>query len=423
MKRFLKFILVFCIFINSGCNSSSYDQSNQPPVSQISTATNESTDDITIDGESLFFNEYNEAIKQRDISKDVEFVPINKTTNVCYGNLPQNFTSLTLPGLVCPDIENDILYFTNLSDKETLCKLENGKITEVLPLTAKSINLWDGYLYYICNSNDMVGIPKYNNEFRVGYTGDIYRYNIETGENELLIDTDAYVLIVSDYGLDYSAGQNYSYEKQAFESDIRYYHADFDGSNIEENQTYPIIDNILGVYYGENKLEVIDGAVVFHNLNNNIITPILSRHETCDCAAIVDNTLYYGPNLKNYRLNSKDNIVSRNEVCGINLITGKIISTGDMGYMTDYAIINSNIIVCNGLNFSVVNDSGKTSLSLELHGYNDGRHEFIALYTDGKSLYAADDRKGIYIIEENSYSNGLIYYEIGGTPWESTDIN
>ncbi len=176
----------------------------------------------------------------------MEYVPVKKTGEVRFGNLLQNCTSITLPGLVCPDTENDILYFTNLSDGETLCKLENVAVTELLPVTAKSINLWDGYLYYICDSDNPVGIPRNKStmEFRIAYTGDIYRCNISTGENELLIKTDAYTLIVSDNSLDYSARRNYSCEKITCEQDMRCYHADFDGGNVVENPAYPIIGYI-----------------------------------------------------------------------------------------------------------------------------------------------------------------------------------
>jgi hypothetical protein len=336
---------------------------------------------------------------------------------VKYGNLPQNFTNDILPGLVCPDVENGILYFSNLSDGETLCKLEDGIITELLPVSAKSINLWDGYLYYICDTDNMVGFPKYDRQFRIYYTGDIYRYNIATGENELLIETDAYKLIVSEYGLDYSAGENYSCDKYTFGTSQRYYHADFDGKNITECDEFPIIDSWLGLYYGDYRIEPTDGAFNLQNMQSSECSPIISRSETLDCAAIVGDILYYCPNFKNYRLNEKENIVSKYTLCGINLASGEQFTVGKMHYMTDYAVIGDTAYMCGGLSFSVFSDGKQTSKSLELHGFNDASHELIALYTDGENLYAADDRKGIYIVEENEYGTELIYYDIGGEPW------
>ncbi|MDE7192326.1 MAG: DUF5050 domain-containing protein, partial [Oscillospiraceae bacterium] len=373
----------------------------------------------TIDGETLFLAEYNEAVRQRDISKEVEYVPVKKSSEVRYGNLPQNFTSETLPGLVCPDTENDILYFTNLSDKETLCKLENGIVTELLPVTAKSINLWNGYLYYICDSDNMTGIPRNRTgEFRIAYTGDIFRYNISTGENELLIETNAYTLIVSDNGLDYSAGRNYSYEKLAYNKDRRLYHADFDGGNIIENPVYPVIDSFLGIYYGEYRLEAADGAIMLRSTKTDEVSPLLSRSETVDAAALVGDILYYCPNFRNYRLNFPENVVSRNELCGIDLSTGEKFSAGEFNFMTDYAVVGGKAYLCSGVNFNVFENGMTRSAIMELHGFTDGTHEFAALYTDGERLYAADDRKGIYNIEENE-TGGLIYYEIGGTPWKA----
>ena len=79
-------------------------------------------------------------------------------------------------------------------------------------------------------------------------------------------------------------------------------------------------------------------------------------------------------------------------------------------------MINDTVYICSGLNFSVYQDGKQQPGNLELHGFNDATHEFIALYTDGEKLYAADDRKGIYIIEQNDTETGLRYYNIGGEP-------
>lgn len=371
------------------------------------------------DGEALFRTEYAEAKRQQDISSPVEYLPVAKSKDVRYGNLPQNLTSDTLPGLVCPDMETGALYFTNLSAGETLCKLENGEITELLPVTAKSINLWEGALYYICNAESPVGIPKFSGEFRIPYTGDIYRYDLETGENTLLIETDAYRLVVSEYGLDWSAGVNYSCEKYTFGASERYYHADLDGGNITEDPQFPILDDCLGLYYGNYQAETVDGAIVLRDMRSGETAPVLSRAETLDYSAIVGDILYYCPNFKNYRMNEPGNIVSKNTLCGIDLSTGESFTVGKTSFMTDYAIIGDTAYVCGGLNFSVYRDGKQLPGGLELHGFNDSMHEFIGLYTDGETLYAADDRKGIYIVEPNDTQTGLRYYEIGGEPWEA----
>lgn len=66
-----------------------------------------------------------------------------------------------------------------------------------------------------------------------------------------------------------------------------------------------------------------------------------------------------------------------------------------------------------GLNFSVYRDGKQLPGGLEIHGFGDATHEFIALYTDGENLYASDDRKGIYIVEPNVTQTRLRYYDIG----------
>lgn len=410
-------LIIFTAFITS-CNASEEPAAvtETPAVTSVTTIVSTAIAENKTDGEALYEAEYAEAVRQRDISSDVRFTGIEKTTDIKYGNLLQNLKNTALPGLICPDNENGILYFTNLSENETLCKLEDGVITELLPVTAKAINLWDGFLYYICDTESPTEIPRNSTgEFRVKYTGDIYRYDIETGENELLIQTNAYNLIVSDFGLDFSAGENYSCEKYTFGTSERYYHADFDGSSITETGTFPIIDDYLGIYYGENRLEANDGAFVLRNTDTGSLTELISRKETCDSAVIAEDVFYYRPNFKNYRLNEKGNTVSRNALTAINLITGEITEYDNLGFTTDYAVIDGRIYMCNGLNFILLENGQKKPMLLELHGMNDGRHEFIALYTDGKTLYAADDRLGIYVVEPTPYGNGLEYYEIGGS--------
>lgn len=429
MKAF-QYAVPVCIAISmamTGCSNEaseniSSEAADSHAITENSNAETDGTTAESVDnGTELYEAEYAAAKRQQDISQLVEYHPVTKTKDVRYGNLLQNLTSDVLPGLVCPDPETGTLYFTNLSDGETLCKLENGAITELLQVTAKSINLWDGCLYYICDTDDPVRIPKCDGEFRIAYTGDIYRYDLATGENTLLIETDAYRLVVSEYGIDWSAGVNYSCEKYTFGTSEHYYHSDIDGGNITESPEFPIIDDWLGLYYGKYRVETADGAIILRDLQSDEIVPVLSRAETFDAASIVGDILYYCPNFRNYRMNETNNIVSKNTLCGINLSTGEDFTVAKNGYMTDYAVINDTAYICSGLNFSVYQDGKQQPGNLELHGFNDATHEFIALYTDGENLYAADDRKGIYIVEPNDTETGLRYYNIGGEPWGANE--
>ena len=51
-----------------------------------------------------------------------DFTPITKTRDVKFGNLPCNLDIIYMSGFICPDIENDILYFTDLGNTNHICK-------------------------------------------------------------------------------------------------------------------------------------------------------------------------------------------------------------------------------------------------------------------------------------------------------------
>ena len=159
--------------------------------------------------------------------------------------------------------------------------------------------------------------------------------------------------MVSEYGLDWSAGVNYSCEKYTFGTSEHYYHADIDGGNITENAEFPIIDDWLGLYYGDYQTETADGAIVLRDMQSGETVPVLSRAETLDYSAIVGDILYYCPNFRNYRMNESGNIVSKNTLCGIDLSTGESFTVAKTAYMTDYAIVGDTAYICGGLNFSV----------------------------------------------------------------------
>ena len=145
--------------------------------------------------------------------------------------------------------------------------------------------------------------------------------------------------MVSEYGLDWSAGVNYSCEKYTLGTSEHYYHADIDGGNITENAEFPIIDDWLGLYYGDYQTETADGAIVLRDMQSGETVPVLSRAETLDYSAIVGDILYYCPNFRNYRMNESGNIVSKNTLCGIDLSTGESFTVAKTAYMTDYAIV------------------------------------------------------------------------------------
>ncbi|MBQ9947461.1 MAG: DUF5050 domain-containing protein [Oscillospiraceae bacterium] len=412
-----KIILLTAILLLSGCaakdevslqetqpafydTASSVIEESQPAISD--TASSE-TDDIS--EQTRWVDTYNaqqaEIARQKELSAEVQFTGIDTEEAVSYGNLLQNLKNDRMPALICHDNENDIMYFTNLNDSETLFKLENGVVTELLPVTAKALNLWNGYLYYICDSDDPVGLYKAEGGYRIASTGDIWRYELATGKNELLVETDAFNMVVSENGIDYSCGDFDLVEIDGHRyhlNDKQYMHCDHDGGYITETVSEPIVDDTLGIYYGEYQLTADDGSISFITPDANVA--VLPRNVRSLCTTVVGDKLY------TLRSTRKD---SENELLCIDLITGERIAYSGIGYTTDFAVVGDTIWLCHGTSFTKIKDGVKKRMILELHNFSDTGHELVCLYTDGRTLYAADDRRGIYVIEENEYGTGVSY--------------
>lgn len=415
-----KIILLTATILLSGCvarneislqetqPTSAYTPNSEIEVSQpaISDTARSETEDASeqTNWVDIFNAQQDEISRQKELSTEVQFTGIETEEVISYGNLLQNLKNDRMPALICHDAENDIMYFTNLNDSETLCKLEDGVVTELLPVTAKSLNLWDGYLYYICDRDDPVGLYKAEGGYRIASTGDIWRYELKTGKNELLIETDAFNMVVSEKGIDYSYGNFALVEIDGHGyhlNDKRYMHCDHDGKSITEIMAGPIIDDTLGLYYGEYRLTSKDGSISFVSPDAN--AAVLSRDVRSLCTTVVGDKLY------TLRSTRKD---SENELLCIDLTTGERTAYSGIGYTTDFAVVGDIIWLCHGTSFTKIKDGVKKRMILELHGFSDTGHELVCLYTDGKTLFAADDRRGIYVIEENEYGTGVSYDDV-----------
>lgn len=404
---------VLSVSLLTGCSSDGDTSVRQTQAAQSTTQTTakeypEETAKQT-DRVGIYNAQQAEISRQKEISTEISFTGIDSEDVIRYGNLPQNLKNDRMPALICHDAENDILYFTNLNENETLCKLENGMVTELLPVTAKALNLWNGYLYYICDSDDPMGLYKADGGYRIASTGDIWRYELATGKNELLAETDAFNMVVSENGIDYSCGDFALVEIDGHRyhlNDKRYMHCDPDGGNITETMSEPIIDDTLGIYYGEYQLTAEDGSISFISSYAN--AAVLSRNVRSLCTTIVGDILY------TLRSTGKD---SENELLCIDLTTGERTVYDGIGYTTDFAVVGDTIWLCHGTSFTKIKDGVKKRMILELHGFSDTGHELVCLYTDGETLYAADDRRGIYVIKENDYGTGVSYDDV---PLKST---
>ena len=336
------------------------------------------------DGNLIYSNYINELERQRDLSRPIDFEPITDGYSVKWGNQLQNLKNSVCSGVICYDEQSDILYFTDLGGTNTLSKLEKGVVTELAPVTAQYINLWDGYLYYICNTEKPVGL-----DFPVMTAyGDIYRYKLATGENELFIKTNATALAVTEKGIEFTAGEKYVYQLKGIENtavDEHIFLADFEGGKIHESEIYPVAESCLGLYYGEGKITPVDGAITLAYEGGEKI-PLISR-ETVN----VYLTLY------------KDFLCSRKTLDSLyclNLKTGEEYTYGDFSVIQDYVWIEDTLYISDGSSLYKCEKGEKQRFFIEQQ--NPARPvDYSVLQTDGQRLFVVTSAGKLYLLTPN----------------------
>ena len=307
-----------------------------------------------------------------------DFTPITRTRDVKYGNLPCNLNIIYMSGFICPDTGNDILYFTDLGNTNHICKKENGKITELVPQSGSYLNLWDGWLYYICDSENPVGYSGYVSL----RSGDIWRYNLETGENQLFYEVDAYTLMISDYGIDFHSG---NVEKSTDESGLEtttykldLYRIDFNGENLCKLMN----GGENAVFYGENILVNHNGYKSFYNIESNTYTDILPR-----------NT--YSHTVNGDWLTYLDRTFT--EITALNLKTGEIRSFKSDSVPLIYGYVWVGDTLYASMDYGIIEISDKGAKAVKI-AIEKGQSIVTAesIMTDGKHLYGLTTNFRLY---------------------------
>lgn len=114
------------------------------------------------------------------------------------GNLSMNMKQGSTLCLVCPDYENDVIYYVNYGDDGYIYQLKDGKSTLVLDRMTTSIQLWDNEIYFLSGDEFEV-----YNDFYYSKQG-IYQYNLATKELRRILDVDAHWLYVNEDGIFYT---------------------------------------------------------------------------------------------------------------------------------------------------------------------------------------------------------------------------
>ncbi len=361
MKKLI--ILFLYVLLLSSCTPKTVEE----------TTTASETSAVTETSETVFGADLQPIYtKDAEIKEDTpDFTPVEKTREISYGNLPCNISGFIQTGFICPDNENNILYFTDVGNTNSICKLQNGRITELVKQAGSYLNLWDGWLYYICDSENPAGFGEYLSPS----SGDIWRYNLTTGEKELFYETCAYTLMVSDYGIDFTAGYPRTIDYEGNEATVyetALYRIDFDGENLCK-----IMDGgENAVYYGENILINHNGYKSFYNTENGAYTDILPRKNTGTVSQNGDWLTYIGGK-------------ALTSIHALNVRTGETRFFEDKAH---FQYIYGYVWIDNVLYASV--DGGIVKITADGGVYTEIRGEDIyqtvtagSFMTDGKNLY------------------------------------
>lgn len=204
MKKLLALLIlsVFIVYILTGCSGESKPIAPSLPQYGTESKTNTITEQTTIP-ESEPRNEngfYPVEREQPMISLDDENYPRtndsftgfsgieNLSETPKLGNSQQNLTPSLYCGLICRD--GDTVYYTALGYDNFLHRKKDGKDEVFLEKTVWGINIIDGQMYCITNSE----IPVQN--LPTKSYGDLYRVDLETGEMSLILATKALSLVV-----------------------------------------------------------------------------------------------------------------------------------------------------------------------------------------------------------------------------------
>lgn len=322
-----------------------------------------------------------------------EFAPITATREVCYGSHPDNLNGITPSGFVCRG-DDGVLYFTDLGNTGHIFMQENGITTELLPRTGTCLNIWDGYLYFISDSENPVGIPVPV----TNYCGDIWRYDLETGEAEVFYEGDVYSMMISDHGIDMRIGtQEKDTHPEYGEVTVyamQHYRMDFNGNTTEIQST----QDAFGVYYGEHELTVVDDMYCWRDTLTGKYVSVVPTEDAW-------NISQYGDWLT-WTDNGKYNINA------LNVATGERKYCANMSYIYDYVWLDGELLVSSdGAIYSIGEGTAQKRF---ISGIDDVTA--LSLFTDGEDIYGLSPNGRLLRYDLDS---PLVYTPV--TMWEATE--
>lgn len=299
----------------------------------------------------------------RNNSDDKEFTGITSKKTYNTGNLNINFKHMAwASAIVCPDKENNILYYIDHSKGAAIYQLKDGVSTLLVDWKADSLYLWEDKLYFIRIKDD----TSYSN------AGDIYSFHLNTQELELVKEGLMFNLYLDDFGLYYME----VHEINGTKVSMNYQHNFADKTAEKANY-------LFSPAYNEYRILFQNDAIYLYNQDTdeyqllvtgltNIVRLRLSDHYF---NYQIENTIYI-INL----LNGSTIEVDRD------ILKGFKIDEFIGYYIRDYIIFNDTLYLATDttlMEYSILNGSWKEGVQ-----ETEDQEQIYGLFTDGESLYS-----------------------------------
>ena len=195
MKKIILFVFTISIML-SACTSNT-EKSNEPSYRTIS----EREDDSLTMTDTPVSERADMDAAEDDMTDNIDEYPgftgivSDYETPKC-ANLSINIKHVNRLCLICPDSENDAIYYVNYDKDNYIYQLKDGSSTLLLNMKADFLQLWNGELYF-------VGVNQDSSLSHI-ILSNIYKYNLETEELTLIWEAEITWLFLNSDGIYYT---------------------------------------------------------------------------------------------------------------------------------------------------------------------------------------------------------------------------
>lgn len=264
--------------------------------------------------------------------------------------------------IVCPDKENNILYYIDHSKGAAIYQLKDGVSTLLVDCKADSLYLWEDILYFIRIKDD----TSYTN------AGDIYSFHLNTQELELVKEGLMFNLYLDNFGLYYMEVH------------------EIDGTKVSMNYKHDFADNtaekanyLFSPAYNEYRILIQNDAIYLYNQDTDEDQLLISGFTNMVCLRLSDH--YFSYQIENTiyiidLLNGGSIEVDRD------ILKGFKIEEFIGYYIRDYIIIKDTLYIATDttlMEYSILDGSWKEGVQ-----ETEDKEQILRLFTDGESLYS-----------------------------------